>query len=110
MRLKGEFNLLSHLRWPSSLTRSSFLFLCFDPSPLLLQMALPSVPSTPNATPAAGTPSEGTGTPGKWRHPHLSEIVRRQNAATFSDKDVRKLIWNVGALIVTWFFGGTFKS
>lgn len=75
-------------------------------------MATQPAPSTPKAAaaPAAAPPSEGSSTPGKWRHPQLSEIVRRQNAATFSDKDVKKLVWNGIALLITWAFGNTFKS
>ncbi|KAJ6155749.1 hypothetical protein N7470_006315 [Penicillium chermesinum] len=59
-----------------------------------------SLPSTPKATPAAA-PSAGSDTPGKWRHPQLSEVVRRQNAATFGDKDLRKAVWNASALGLT---------
>lgn len=73
-------------------------------------MATQSAPSTPKATLAALSPSEGSGTPGKWRHPQLSEIVRRQNAATFSDKDVKRLVWNGGALLMSWVFGNSLKS
>lgn len=73
-------------------------------------MASQNLPSTPRpgSTPIP-TPDESR-TPGKWRHPHLNEIVRRQNAATFGDRNVRRLIWNGAALLATWFFGGTFKS
>lgn len=73
-------------------------------------MASQNLPSTPRpgSTPIP-TPDESR-TPGKWRHPYLNEIVRRQNAATFGDRNVRRLIWNGAALLATWFFGGTFKS
>lgn len=84
---------------------SLLLFVARDRS-----MATQSAPSTPKAAPAAALTSEGTGTPGKWRHPQLSEVVRRQNATTFGDKDVRKLLWNGVALVMTWVFGNTFKS
>lgn len=73
-------------------------------------MATRSLPSTPKAALAATPASEGSGTPGKWRHPQLNEIVRRQNAATFNDKDLKRLLWNGLALLVTWVFGNTFKS
>jgi nucleoporin POM34 len=49
-------------------------------------------------------------TPGKWRHPQLNEIVRRQNAATFDDKNVKKLGWNAAALTLSWTFGPAFKT
>jgi len=73
-------------------------------------MATQSAPSTPKAAAAAAPVSEGSGTPGKWRHPQLNEIVRRQNAATFGDKDVKRLLWNGAALVTSWFFGNTFKT
>lgn len=77
-------------------------------------MATQSLPSTPRVASAAAlvaTPtSEGPGTPGKWRHPQLSEVVRRQNAATFNDKNLRSVVWNGATLILTWVFGGTLKS
>ncbi|KAJ6130765.1 hypothetical protein N7512_003545 [Penicillium capsulatum] len=73
-------------------------------------MASQSLPSTPKAASTSAFPVERTATPGKWRHPQLSEIVRRQNAATFGDKDLRKLVWNAGALMMTWVMGDGFKS
>ncbi|KAF3396112.1 Ubp5-interacting protein [Penicillium rolfsii] len=77
-------------------------------------MATQSLPSTPKVAPAAApisTPaSEGPGTPGKWRHPQLSEVVRRQNAATFNDKNLRSVVWNGATLASTWVFGSTLKS
>lgn len=69
-----------------------------------------SLPSTPKATPPVAPASEGPQTPGRWRHPQLDEIVRRQNAATFDQKNVRKLVWNGSALILTWIFGNAIKS
>lgn len=63
------------------------------------EMALVT-PSTPKAqvTPVATfTPSPGT-----WRHPKFDEITRRQNATTFSYNNVRKIIWNSGALAALW--------
>ncbi|KAJ6186038.1 Nuclear pore complex component [Penicillium mononematosum] len=74
-------------------------------------MATQSLPSTPKATPPLAPPTpEGTLTPGKWRHPQLDEIVRRQNAATFDQKNVKKLVWNGAALIMSWTFGSTLKT
>ncbi|KAF4512930.1 hypothetical protein G6O67_000258 [Ophiocordyceps sinensis] len=40
--------------------------------------------------------------PGTWRHPRLNEITRRRNAATFSEKNVRRIACNVIALLVMW--------
>ncbi|KAJ5620954.1 hypothetical protein N7510_004938 [Penicillium lagena] len=70
-------------------------------------MATQSLPSTPK--PASGVATPQSGTPGKWRHPQLNEIVRRQNAATFGDKNVRKLVWNGVALVIVWGLGNTLK-
>ncbi|GLI75179.1 hypothetical protein PoHVEF18_003432 [Penicillium ochrochloron] len=77
-------------------------------------MATQSLPSTPKVAPAAApisTPaSAGPGTPGKWRHPQLSEVVRRQNASTFNDKNLRSVIWNGATLVSTWVFGSTLNA
>ncbi|KAJ5794668.1 hypothetical protein N7457_001267 [Penicillium paradoxum] len=73
-------------------------------------MATQSLPSTPKATPPMAAAPEGNLTPGKWRHPQLDEIVRRQNAATFDEKNVKKLGWNAAALIMTWTFGPAFET
>ncbi|PWY96378.1 NPCC-domain-containing protein [Aspergillus sclerotioniger CBS 115572] len=74
-------------------------------------MASPAPPSTPNKAASAPAPTpDGSQTPGKWRHPHLDEVVRRQNAGTFGDRNVNRLMWNTAALFATWVFGETFKS
>ncbi|KAI0380802.1 NPCC-domain-containing protein [Hypomontagnella monticulosa] len=44
-----------------------------------------SAPATPTVTDSPGT----------WRHPRLQEIIQRQNASTFSDKNVRRIAINV---------------
>ncbi|KEY71926.1 hypothetical protein S7711_09433 [Stachybotrys chartarum IBT 7711] len=41
--------------------------------------------------------------PGTWRHPRLNEITRRRNATTFTDKNVRRIAYNVVALLALWF-------
>lgn len=50
------------------------------------------------STPTKAAPSPAPETPGNWRHPRLQEITRRQNASTFSDKNVRKIAWNIAAI------------
>ncbi|KAL2866263.1 nuclear pore complex component-domain-containing protein [Aspergillus lucknowensis] len=72
-------------------------------------MASLFLPSTPKSDTASAPASGETRTPGKWRHPQLNEIVRRQQAGTFGDHQVKKLIWNGFALFATWIFGSTFK-
>ncbi|GKZ66858.1 hypothetical protein AnigIFM50267_000946 [Aspergillus niger] len=73
-------------------------------------MASPAPPSTPKAASAPAATPDGSQTPGKWRHPHLNEVVRRQNAGTFGDRNINKLVWNTAALFATWVFGDTVKS
>ncbi|KAJ5104751.1 hypothetical protein NUU61_002098 [Penicillium alfredii] len=73
-------------------------------------MATQSLPSTPKAASAPAPTPEGSQTPGKWRHPQLSEVVRRQNAATFGDANLRKLLWNGTAFMIIWAFGNTLKA
>ncbi|KAL4895990.1 nuclear pore complex component-domain-containing protein [Aspergillus ambiguus] len=73
-------------------------------------MASQSLPSTPKAASAPASKPDESRTPGKWRHPQMDEIVRRQNAGTFGDRNIRKLVWNGGALFATWVFGNSLKS
>lgn len=56
------------------------------------------------ATPVRSAPAQTpvTDSPGTWRHPRLDEITRRRNAATFSEKNVRQIIYNVAALLGLW--------
>ncbi|KJZ74208.1 hypothetical protein HIM_06439 [Hirsutella minnesotensis 3608] len=57
------------------------------------------------STPARPSPAEAspvTDSPGTWRHPRLNEITRRQNATTFSEKNVRRIAYNVVALLAIW--------
>ncbi|EEP78993.1 predicted protein [Uncinocarpus reesii 1704] len=70
-------------------------------------MAPDFLPSTPrlSSIQAVDTPS-----PGKWRHPHLKEIVQRQNAARFGDKNVRKIVWNGIVLMATGILGKTLRQ
>ncbi|KAH6666886.1 nuclear pore complex component-domain-containing protein [Halenospora varia] len=62
-------------------------------------VSTPARPSTPinhpKAPSAPATPQTGT-----WRHPKLDEIVRRQNAATFSEKNIKMIAWNALSVAV----------
>ncbi|KAI0871322.1 nuclear pore complex component-domain-containing protein [Hypoxylon argillaceum] len=51
--------------------------------------------STPTKAPATPT----TESPGTWRHPRLEEITKRQQASTFSDKNITRIVINVSVLI-----------
>lgn len=63
-------------------------------------MSTPATPTTPvskskNAAPV--TPVTGT-----WRHPQFDEIARRQNATTFSDRNLKQVLYNVGGVVLLW--------
>ncbi|KAI2622106.1 NPCC-domain-containing protein [Hypomontagnella submonticulosa] len=52
-------------------------------------------------TPKKSTPATPpvTDSPGTWRHPRLQEIIQRQNASNFTDKNVKRIAINVVLLI-----------
>ncbi|KAI3316873.1 NPCC-domain-containing protein [Xylariaceae sp. AK1471] len=52
--------------------------------------------STPTKTPA--TPK--TESPGTWRHPRMQEITRRQQASTFTEKNMRRIVINLSLLVI----------
>ncbi|KAI0490473.1 nuclear pore complex component-domain-containing protein [Xylaria cf. heliscus] len=51
--------------------------------------------STPTKAPA--TPA--TESPGTWRHPRLREITKRQEASTFTDKNIRRILVNIALFV-----------
>ncbi|OAA75756.1 Nuclear pore complex component [Akanthomyces lecanii RCEF 1005] len=59
-----------------------------------------STPTT--STPVKGAPASATDSPGTWRHPRLNEITRRREATTFSEKNVRRIAYNIIALLCFW--------
>ncbi|OAX84424.1 hypothetical protein ACJ72_01202 [Emergomyces africanus] len=71
-------------------------------------MAPPPFPSTPPRLRANETvPTASLGT---WRHPQLKEIVRRQNASTFGDRNIKKIALNGGCLMASGFLGTSFRQ
>ncbi|TQV91086.1 nuclear pore complex component [Cordyceps javanica] len=59
--------------------------------------------STPTrATPVKAAPASVTDSPGTWRHPRLNEITRRREATTFSEKNIRRIAYNILALLSFW--------
>ncbi|KAI3336073.1 nuclear pore complex component-domain-containing protein [Ustulina deusta] len=56
--------------------------------------------STPIKTPATPT----TESPGTWRHPRIEEITRRQDASTFTEKNVRRIVINIVLVAALLFF------
>ncbi|KAI1812339.1 NPCC-domain-containing protein [Poronia punctata] len=52
------------------------------------------------STPTKSTPNNAvTDSPGTWRHPRLQEITRRREAATFTEKNMRRIVINVTVMI-----------
>lgn len=57
------------------------------------------------STPVKSTPVQAApvvDSPGTWRHPRLNEITRRRNATTFTEKNVRQIVYNIAALLALW--------
>ncbi len=69
----------------------------------IFSMAMRTAPSTPGAHTTQVVQATQTITPtGTWRHPRMDEINRRQHAATFSDENIRTILWNTLVLILTF--------
>jgi len=61
----------------------------------------PATAQTALATPTkSATKPEATESPGTWRHPRLGEITRRQQASTFTEKNMRHIVINLSVLVV----------
>ncbi|KAI1305641.1 nuclear pore complex component-domain-containing protein [Xylaria venustula] len=56
--------------------------------------------STPVRTPTKAPATPTSETPGSWRHPRIEEIARRQEASTFTEKNIRRIAINLSLLIV----------
>lgn len=66
-------------------------------------MSSSSTKVVPVRTPQRPTaPAPAIESPGNWTHPRLREINRRRNRSTFNDKNVRKIAYNIAALIGLW--------
>lgn len=48
------------------------------------------------------TAATAADSPGTWRHPRLDEITRRRDATNFSEKNVRRIAYNIVALLAMW--------
>jgi nucleoporin POM34 len=61
--------------------------------------------SSSTLTPVKSTPVKqttapaATDSPGNWKHPRLAEITRRQSQNVFSEKNIRKMVYNAVALV-----------
>ncbi|KAI2615873.1 NPCC-domain-containing protein [Hypoxylon sp. NC1633] len=52
------------------------------------------------STPKKSTPATPvTDSPGTWRHPRLQEIIQRQDATNFTDKNIKRIAINVAVLV-----------
>jgi len=71
----------------------------FNFTPTKSQTAAPPIRSSPNAA------SPAISTPGKWQHPRLDEVVRRQNTTNFDPSNVRLVALNAAALVLTFAIG-----
>lgn len=58
----------------------------------------------------AAEPNASTDSPGTWRHPRLNEITRRRNATTFSDKNVRQIVFGGIGIVTIWVLQATAKT
>jgi len=63
-------------------------------------MSTPLRPSTPVAQSAPSIPTTGT-----WKHPKLDEIVKRQNAAKFTEDNVKQILYNLGGITAVLLLG-----
>ncbi|RAL66556.1 hypothetical protein DID88_006246 [Monilinia fructigena] len=80
----------------------------------------PITPAAQRSSPASagklgfGESQPSTPQTGTWKHPKFDEIARRQNIATFTDQNLRRLLWNGVGLILLEYLGrklsGTFAS
>lgn len=43
-----------------------------------------------------------TESPGNWKHPRLAEITRRRGKTVFTEKNVKTIVYNIGALVLIW--------
>ncbi|KAI1746525.1 nuclear pore complex component-domain-containing protein [Xylaria castorea] len=60
----------------------------------------PTTAQTAVSTPTKAPVTPATESPGTWRHPRLREITRRQEASTFSDKNIRRIIINLSLFVL----------
>ncbi|KAI1745945.1 nuclear pore complex component-domain-containing protein [Xylaria scruposa] len=59
----------------------------------------PTTAQTAVSTPTKAPATRATDSPGTWRHPRLREITRRQEASTFTDKNIKRILINLLLLV-----------
>ncbi|KAA8564412.1 hypothetical protein EYC84_011350 [Monilinia fructicola] len=76
----------------------------------------PTTPAAQRLSPASagrlgfGESQPSTPQTGTWKHPKFDEIARRQNLATFTDQNLRRLLWNGVGFIVLEYLGRTLSG
>ncbi|KAF3926699.1 hypothetical protein ABW21_db0203704 [Orbilia brochopaga] len=65
-------------------------------------------PTTPSRS--ATPKGSGAGTPGSWKHPKFDEILRRQDARAFSDRQLAQTLKNTGALFASFLVTHLFQN
>lgn len=77
---------------------SSVLFTATPPDALQRRTNLRQSSSPAKGTPPP-QPSPAPSTPGKWEHPRMEEIIRRQNASNFDQSSVRRILFSAACLM-----------
>ncbi|KAI1821571.1 nuclear pore complex component-domain-containing protein [Xylaria intraflava] len=67
----------------------------------------PNTPQVTVSTPKKAPASPATESPGTWQHPRLQEIHRRQEASTFTEKNIKRIVFNI-LLVLGWVILHTF--
>lgn len=62
-------------------------------------MSTSSVVAQARSTPVKQTTPAATESPGNWRHPRLAEIAQRQSRSTFSERNIRQVVYNAVAIV-----------
>ncbi|KAI0552146.1 nuclear pore complex component-domain-containing protein [Xylaria curta] len=63
--------------------------------PRAISHMAPTTAQTAVSTPTKAPATPVAESPGTWRHPRLREITRRQEASTFTDKNIKHIIINI---------------
>lgn len=67
-----------------------------------------STPTKRPLTPITGKKEDykpSTPVTGTWTHPQMDEIIKRQDASKFTDRNMSVLLYNLGAVVTVWILG-----
>lgn len=62
-------------------------------------MSSPQLPLTPTGKSGSAPSTPNTGT---WKHPRFDEISKRQSKTTFTDRNIKQMLYNIGGLASLW--------